>query len=43
MRSPVRDRQKIWFSTITEHKEGLDGWKEYGKPVMKKMTVSTGR
>ena len=42
MRSPVRDRQKIWFATITEHKEGLDGWKEYGKPVMKKMTVSTG-
>lgn len=42
MRSPVRDRQKIWFSSIIEHNDGIDKWIEYGKPVMKKMTVSTG-
>lgn len=42
MRSPVRDRQKIWFSSIIEHNDGIDKWSEYGKPVMKKMTVSTG-
>lgn len=42
MRSPVRDRQKIWFSSIIEHNDGIDKWIEYRKPVMKKMTVSTG-
>lgn len=41
-RSPVRNRQKIWFADVIEHNEGIDGWTEYGKPVMKKMTVSTG-
>lgn len=35
MRNPVKDRQKVWFSTVEEHKDGIDQWKEYGKPVMK--------
>ena len=42
MRSPVRDRQKVWFSTITEKKVGIDTVQEYGKPIMKKMAVSSG-
>ena len=42
MRSPVKDRQKVWFSTVEEHKDGIDQWKEYGKPIMKKMTASSG-
>ena len=42
MRSRVRDRQKVWFSTVTEKKVGIDTVQEYGKPIMKKMTVSSG-
>ena len=42
MRSPVRDRQMVWFSTITEKKVGIDTVQEYGKPIMKKMSVSSG-
>ena len=42
MRSPVRDRQKVWFVTVTEKKVGIDTVKEYGKPIMKKMAVSSG-
>lgn len=42
MRSRVRDRQKIWFVTVTEKKVGIDTVQEYGKPIMKKMAVSSG-
>lgn len=42
MRSPVRDRQKVWFSTITEKKVGIDTIQEYSKPIMRKLTVSAG-
>lgn len=42
MRSLGRDRQKIWFVTVTEEKVGIDTVQEYGKPIMKKMTVSSG-
>ena len=42
MRSGKRDRQKIWFSNVTEKKVGIDTVQEYGKPIMKKMAVSSG-
>lgn len=42
MRSPVRDRQKIWFSNVTEKKVGIDTVQEYGKPIMRGLTVSAG-
>ena len=42
MRSPVRDRQKVFFVTVTEKKVGIDTVQEYGKPIMKKMAVSSG-
>ena len=42
MRSRVRDRQKVWFVTVTEKKVGIDTVQEYGKPIMKKMAVSSG-
>lgn len=42
MRSRVRDRQKIWFVTVTEKKVGLDTVQGYGKPIMRKLTVSAG-
>ena len=42
MRSRSRDRQKIYFVTVTEKKVGLDTVQEYGKPIMKKMAVSSG-
>lgn len=42
MRSRVRDRQAIYFSTVTEKKVGLDTVQEYGKPIMRKLTVSAG-
>ena len=42
MRSRVRDRQPIYFSTITEKKVGIDTVQEYGKPIMRKLTVSAG-
>lgn len=42
MRSRVRDRQKVWFSTITEKKVGIDTIQEYSKPIMRKLTVSAG-
>ena len=42
MRSRSRDRQKIYFVTVTEKKVGIDTVQEYGKPIMKKMTVSSG-
>ena len=40
MRSRVRDRQKVWFVTVTEKKVGIDTVQEYGKPIMKKMAVA---
>lgn len=42
MRSRGRDRQKIWFVTVTEKKVGIDTVQEYGKTIMKKMAVSSG-
>ena len=42
MRSRGRDRQKIWFVTVTEKKVEIDTVQEYGKPIMKKMAVSSG-
>ena len=42
MRSRSRDRQKICFVTVTEKKVGIDTVQEYGKPIMKKMAVSSG-
>lgn len=42
MRSRLRDRQKIYFVTVAEKKVGIDTVQEYGKPIMKKMAVSSG-
>lgn len=42
MRSMLRDRQAIYFSIVTEKKVGIDTVQEYGKPIMKKMSVSPG-
>lgn len=42
MRSRVRDRQKVWFVTVTEKKVGIDTVQEYGKPIMKRLAVSSG-
>ena len=42
MRSRSRDRQKIYFVTVTEKKVGIDTVQEYGKPIMKRMAVSSG-
>lgn len=42
MRSPMRDRQRVWFSTITEKKVGIDTIQEYSKPIMRKLAVSAG-
>ena len=42
MRSRKRDRQKIWFVTVTEKKVGIDTMQEYSNPIMRKLTVSAG-
>lgn len=42
MRSRVRDRQPVYFSTITEKKVGIDTIQEYSNPVMAKLTASAG-
>ena len=42
MRSRVRDRQKVWFVTVTEKKVGIDTVQEYGKPIMRRLAVSSG-
>ena len=42
MRSPVKDRQPVYFSTITEKKVGIDTIQEYNKPIMAKLTASAG-
>lgn len=40
-RNSVRDRQKVWWVTIEEIHEGIDNIIKYGKPEMRKQTVST--
>lgn len=42
MRSRVRDRQKVWFVTVTEKKVGIDTIQEYSKPIMRRLTISAG-
>lgn len=42
MRSRSRDRQMVYFSNVTEKKVGIDTVQEYGKPIMKRMAVSSG-
>ena len=42
MRSPVKQRQEVWFSAITEKKVGIDTIQEYSKPIMRGLTVSAG-
>lgn len=42
MRSPAKQRQEVWFSTITEKKVGIDTIHEYSTPVMRRLTVSAG-
>ena len=42
MRSPVKDRQLVYFSTITEKKNGIDTVQEYSKPIMANLTASAG-
>lgn len=43
MRSRSRDRQKIWFVTVTEKKVRIDTEQEYNDPVIKKkMSISSG-
>ena len=42
MRSMLRDRQAIYFSIVTEKKVGVDTVQEYGKPIMRRLSVSAG-
>lgn len=42
MRSRSRDRQKIYFVTVTEEKVGIDTVLKYGKPIMRRLSVSAG-
>lgn len=42
MRSPIKDSQPVYFSTITEKKVGINTIQEYGKPIMAKLTASAG-
>ena len=42
MRSATKDRQKVWFVTVGEKKVGVDTVQEYGKPVEKRLSVSSG-
>ena len=42
MRSRSRDRQKIYFVTVTEEKVGIDTVLKYGKPIMHRLSVSAG-
>ena len=42
MRSPVKDRQLVYFSTITEKKVGIDTIQEYSKPIVARLTASAG-
>ena len=38
----LRDRQAIYFSAVTEKKAGINTVQEYGKPIMKRLAVSSG-
>lgn len=40
MRSPSRQKQRVWFSKITEDSSSIDSVISYSKPIMKKFTVS---
>lgn len=40
MRSPSRQKQRVWFSKITEDSSNIDPVISYSKPIMKKFTVS---
>lgn len=42
MRSRGRDRQRVWFVGVEEKKIGIDTVQEYGKPIMRKLMVSSG-
>lgn len=42
MRSPVRERQKIWFSNISEEKDSMDTIHKYGALFSDRLTVSAG-
>ena len=42
MRSRSRDKQKIWFSKVTENNIGIDTVQKYSNPIMRKLTVSAG-
>lgn len=42
MRSLVKQRQKVWFCSVTEVNDGLDRKRLYSKPDEKRMTVSWG-
>lgn len=42
MRSPVSQRQNIWFSKVTEEKNKTNTIQKYGNPVLAKLTVSSG-
>ena len=42
MRSRKRDRQNIWFSSVTEKKVGIDTVQEYSKPIVARLTASAG-
>lgn len=40
MRSSKRQQQKVWFSQVHEHLDGIDTIQEWDKPIMVKMTCS---
>lgn len=40
MRSLTRQKQWIWFTTVTEENNGIDTIEKYSSPIKKKMTVS---
>ena len=42
MRSRGRDRQWVWFVGVEEKKIGIDTVQEYGKPIMRRLSVSAG-
>lgn len=42
MRSRGRERQKVWFVNVEEEKVGINTVQEYGKPIMRKLMVSSG-
>ena len=40
MRSNSRQKQRVWFSTITKDSSSIDPMITYSKPIMKRFTVS---